>query len=411
MLSAGQEFRIYWRPLGAAFVAVTLGVMSVPFYILGPMIKPLEAAFGWSQLDLLICSSLMAIGVTITAPAIGWLADRVEARRLVATSLVLLAGCYAAAASMRGPVWEVQLIWFLTGFLGCGSSGVVITRAIGARFVKARGLALGITLCGTGVASFAAPLFAHTLVEAAGWRSVFWVLTALSLIVALPITWLGLGTTRAPDRSAAEPARPVYGATLHEAIRDPRFWMLLATIIMFGLPISSTILNMVPMLIDRDVEPARAAQIASVMGIMIVIGRLLIGWLLDRTRPSFVGIGIFALAAIGAIAILAGGVDYALLTVIALGFMLGAEIDLMSFITLRYFGTRAYGVIFAIFFGAYTAISIVGPYAGGKLIALSHGYDIIYQVASASWSAATLLFVILSRMSDEKPLLPDAAAH
>ena len=406
MLSGRDEFRVYWRPLAAAFIAVMLGVMSVPFYILGPMIKPLEAAFGWSRVDLLLCSSLMAIGITITAPAIGWLADRIEARRLIAVSLILLAACYAAAATIHGPAWHLQLIWFLTGFLGSGSSGVVITRAVGARFVKARGLALGITLCGTGVASFAAPLFAHALVEAAGWRSVFWILAALSVGVALPLSWFGLGTARARDPAIEQPARPVYGASLGEAARDPRFWVLLATIILFGAPISSTILNMVPMLIDRGLDDASAARTASVLGIMIILGRLLIGWLLDRARPSLVGIGIFTLAATGAIAILAGGVGYALLTVIALGFMLGAEIDLMSFITLRYFGTRAYGTIFAIFFGTYTAISIIGPYVGGKLIEMSHGYDIIYQIAAATWSAATLLFVILSRMSDEKPLLP-----
>jgi MFS family permease len=402
MLSARDEFRIYWRPLAAAFVAVTLGVMSVPFYILGPMIKPLEAAFGWSHVGLLTCSSLMAVGVTVTAPAVGWLADRYQARLLVAVSLVLLAGCYAAAAMMQGALWQFQLIWFLTGFLGNSSNAVVLTRAIGARFVTARGFAIGIILCGTGVASFAAPLFAHALVAASGWRSVFWVLTALSLFVALPISWFGLGTTRAPDPAHEQPARPIYGVTLPEAMRDPRFWILLATTILFGAPISSTILNMVPMLIDRGIEAGRAAQIASVLGIMIMLGRLTIGWLLDRVRPSLVGIGIFALAATGAIAMLAGGVSWALLTVTALGFMLGAEIDLMSFITLRYFGTRAYGMIFAILFGTYTAISIAGPYVGGRLIESTHGYDIIYQIGSTTWSIATLLFIILSRMSDER---------
>jgi dipeptide/tripeptide permease len=90
--------------------------------------------------------------------------------------------------------------------------------------------------------------------------------------------------------------------------------------------------------------------------------------------------------------------------------MLGAEIDLMSFMTLRYFGTRAYGIIFALMFGTYTLISIVGPVAGGMLIE-TRGYDAIYQVAAVAWGAATLAFVLLSRMSDEKPLMPDATGH
>lgn len=410
MESGREEFRAYWVSLLAAFVGITLGVMSVPFYILGPMIKPLEAAFGWSHLGLLSCSSLMAIGITVTAPAVGWLADRFEARLLVALSLILLAACYAAAATVSA-LWQFQLIYFLTGFLGGTSNAAVITRAIGARFVRARGLALGIALSGTGVASFGAPLFAHALVEAAGWQAVFWTLTGLSLLVALPITWFGLGTTRKlPNAVRGTGRRPVYGVALREAVRDPRFWVLMAATISFGLPISSTILNMVPMLIDRGVDASRAAQIASALGVANALGRLLIGFLLDRVRPSFVGIGIFTLAAIGAAAILIGGIGYAPLTVIATGFMLGAEIDLMSFITLRYFGTRAYGVIFSLLFGAYTLISILGPIGGGLLIAGNH-YERIYVVASVTWSAATLLFIILALMSDEKPLVPDTSGH
>lgn len=410
MESGRDEFRAYWLPLFAAFVGITLGVMSIPFYFLGPMIKPLEAAFGWSHVGVLAASSLMAVGITITSPLVGWLADRYEARNLVAISLILLGGCYSAAAMMNGPLWQFQLIYFLTGFLGGTSSATVITRALGARFVHARGLALGIALSGTGVASFAAPLIVHALVEAAGWRSVWWTLAGLSVLVALPITWFGLGTKKGLASTAAAPPRPVYGVTLRQAARDPRFYIFQITVLLFGLPISSTILNMVPMLIDRGADPARAAQIASVLGITILIGRLVIGLLLDRLRPSLVGIGIFALAAVGAGALLFGGIGYALLTVTALGFMLGAEIDLMSFITLRYFGTRAYGVIFALMFGTYTLISILGPVAGGMLIE-ARGYEAIYQVAMVAWSAATLMFIVLSRMSDEKPLMADAVGH
>ncbi len=410
MDSGRDEFRAYWLPLVAAFVGITLGVMSIPFYFLGPMIKPLEAAFGWSHVELLSASSLMAIGITLISPVAGWLADRYEARFLVAASLLMLGACYAAAAMMR-ELWHFQLIYFLTGFLGGIGGATAITRAIGSRFVHARGLAIGIVLSGTGAASFAAPLFVHMLVEAAGWQSVWWALAGLSVLVAAPIAWFGLGTARSvPGSSAVVAERPVYGATLRETARDPRFYILLLTILLFGLPISSTILNMVPMLTDLGGDPGRAAGIASILGITILLGRLIIGLLLDRVRPSFVGIGIFALATIGSTALLVGGVDYAILTVIALGFMLGAEIDLMSFITLRYFGTRAYGIIFALMFGTYTLISIIGPVAGGMLIE-ARGYEAIYQVAAVAWGAATLAFIVLSRMSDEKPLMPDATAH
>jgi MFS family permease len=284
MDSGREEFRAYWLPLVAAFIGITLGVMSIPFYFLGPMIKPLEAAFGWSRVELLSASSLMAIGITLVSPVAGWLADRYEARLLVALSLLMLGGCYVAAAMMT-ELWHFQLIYFLTGFLGGIGGATAITRAIGSRFIHARGLAIGIVLSGTGVASFAAPLFVHALVEAGGWQSVWWALAGLSVLVAMPIAWVGLGTAKAVPGSAAKTKeRPVYGVTLREATRDPRFYILLITILLFGLPISSTILNLVPMLQDLGADPGRAAAIAAILGITILLGRLLIGLLLDRIR-------------------------------------------------------------------------------------------------------------------------------
>lgn len=71
------------------------------------------------------------------------------------------------------------------------------------------------------------------------------------------------------------------------------------------------------------------------LGIAIVIGRLSAGWLLDHFPPPYVGMGIFALGATGAAAFVLGGAPFAVPTVVALGFLIGAEIDILSFVTLR----------------------------------------------------------------------------
>ncbi len=409
MLSGREEFRRNWPTVLAAFTGIALGISSVPFYILGPLMKPLQSAFGWSMDGLMLCASLVATGVTISSPYAGRLADRYDARFLVAGSMILLATSYLLASQVQGALWQFQTLYFLMGLLGAGTSGIVLTRAIGARFHKARGLALGIVLCGSGASNFAAPLFVHEVVSHADWRTVFLVLAAITLFFALPVTFLGLGSSRSfATTQTAEPPPETYGLTRAEAMRDPRFWIIIATVALFGLPISSLILNMVPMLLHKGMEPGRAAATASAMGIMMIFARLIVGTLLDRMRPSYVGIGIFVLGAAGATLLLVGGVDYALFTVIALGFLLGAEIDLMSFITMRYFGTRAYGEIFGIMYSSYTAISIVGPLLGAGWIEIT-GYEGLYAVAAVCYALSAVLFLILSRMSDEKPLRPGLA--
>ncbi len=407
-MTGREEFRNYWPTVLAAFTGIALGIASVPFYVLGPLMKPLQTAFGWSTDGLMLCASLVATGVTLSSPYAGRLADRHDPRLLVAGSMVMLAISYLLASRV-GDLWQFQALYFFMGFLGAGTSGIVLTRAIGARFHTARGLALGIVLCGSGASNFAAPLFVHGIISAFDWQTVFVALAAITLLVALPITWFGLGSNKAFVAGATTRA-PVeaYGLTRAEAMRDRRFWIIAATVVLFGLPISSLILNMEPMFLHKGMEPGTAAATASAMGIKMIFARLIVGTMLDRMRPSYVGLGIFVLGAIGATLLVVGGVEFALFTVIALGFLLGAEIDLMSFITMRYFGTRAYGEIFGIMYSIYTATSILGPLLGAGWID-RFGYEGLYVVAAVCYALSAVLFLILSRMSDEKPLVAGAA--
>ena len=406
-MTGREEFRKYWPTVLTAFTGIGLGIASVPFYVLGPLMKPLQAAFGWSIDGLMLCASLVALGVTLSSPYAGRLADRFDPRRLVAGSMIMLAISYVLASQVDA-LWQFQALYFFMGFLGAGTSGIVLTRAIGARFHKARGLALGIVLCGSGASNSAAPLFVHAVVSSADWHMVYLALAGITVLVALPVTWFGLGSNHSFVSAAAQPVVETYGLTRAEAVRDRRFWIIVATIVLFGLPISSLILNMVPMLLQKGMDGGRAAATASAMGVMMIVARLVVGILLDRMRPSLVGVGIFLIGALGTTFLVVGGVEYALFMVIALGFLLGAEIDLMSFITMRYFGTRAYGEIFGILFSIYTATSILGPLFGAGWIDV-FGYEGLYVVAGSCYAISAVLFLILSRMSDEKPLVPGAA--
>ncbi|RZI79723.1 MAG: MFS transporter [Rubrivivax sp.] len=117
MMSGRDEFRMYWPTVLAAFVGIALGIASVPFYILGPLMKPLQSAFGWSMDGLMLCASLVATGVTISSPYAGRLADRHDARLLVAGSMVMLAISYILASQVRGAMWQFQAIYFFMGFV------------------------------------------------------------------------------------------------------------------------------------------------------------------------------------------------------------------------------------------------------------------------------------------------------
>jgi MFS transporter, OFA family, oxalate/formate antiporter len=395
-LGKREEFAAHWPVVIAAFVGIMMGAWSFPIYILGPLIKPLEAEFGWSRNGIVACTTFLAAGLTLGTPMFGKLADRFSVRTIAVTSMLMFAVCLVLVAWVAGRLWHLQVLYFLMGLLGAGSGGVTFTRAIGSRFEVARGIALGIALTGSGAASFAAPYLVNSLTQTAGWRWVCLVLAGLIVAVALPIVFFGLGGPSAvrAHRGQQSPQGAVTGASRAEAFRDGRFYVLFAAASLFGLFIGSLLVHLVPMLIDKGVTAARAAQIASINGIAIVVGRLCIGWLLDRFSAAHVGAGMFTLGAFGALVFVALGPASAMFTVAAIGLLLGAELDLLSYMTLKYFGVRHYGAIYGVLFSAYSLASMATPLVSAGLIGWG-GYSALFSGAGLAFTTCGVLFLML----------------
>ena len=395
MITAGQEFRAYWKVLVASFVGLMFGAWALPLYLLGPFTKSFETTFGWERADIIYCTTFLAIGGTLGNPLVGMIVDRYAPRAVGLASLLFIAIGLGAFSLLEGSVLNLQLIYLAMGFLGAGSGGVSFTRAIGAWFRKGRGFALGIALCGTGAAAFAAPLLAQGFMSLVGWRSAGLCIAALIIFVAMPIVAWGL---RTPDASKIIPNAPgpdLHGITRAEAMRDARFWILGLSIGLFGIFISSIVVNNVPMLIDKGIEPARAAQIASLMGIAMIFGRLIIGWFLDRFPPALIGACIFLLGAAGTLTFVIGGTPFAALMVFATGFLLGAEVDLLSYLALRYFGPRHYGEIFGLLFASYTLFAMVGPFVNKRLLDAG-GYDAMFVGTTIGFLVSGLMLLTLA---------------
>jgi len=397
---SSSELRRNWPVVAAAFTGMLISGGAVSTYVLGPITKPLQAEFHWSRAGISVCQSLLALGITLGTPLFGWLADRTSPRFVALGCTIVFCACFAYQAFSSGVLWEFQALYFLCGFLGAGSGAVIYTRAIGEAFDKKRGIALGMALSGTGATALVAPLLVAEINQTFGWRTVFDGIAALILVIALPVVYLGLG--RRPRADSQLPAqRPMgpeaSGVTRREALGDARFYLLLIASVIFGLFIGGLIINFAPVLIERGLPPVRAAQIASVLGVAIIAGRLLIGTLLDRFSPSIVGASVFGFAAAGICLFLVGGVASAIAAVVAVGLTTGAELDIFSFMALRYFGLKAYGTIFGMLFCGYTAANIVGPVLGTMLLT-ARGYKALFGAASAGFILIAILFSILRLM-------------
>jgi MFS family permease len=87
--------------------------------------------------------------------------------------------------------------WLLVAFVGAGTLPITWTRAVNNGFHSGKGLALGLSLIGTGLFGYLIKPFAAWLIGAFGWRSAYVVIGALPLLV-LP-----------RSRRRQRPARPI----------------------------------------------------------------------------------------------------------------------------------------------------------------------------------------------------------
>jgi MFS family permease len=394
MSTTFAEFRRGWRVLLASSIGNGAGVTGIPFYTFSVFVVPLVAAMGWTRGQVSRGASCLLIGTVFTSPIVGWIIDRYGARRIGILSMLALAIGYPLLTQISGSVTNFYLAWGAMALVGGGTTPLVWTRTVSVWFDRWRGLALGIALGGSGLTGVLAPVLTNRAIEAFGWKGAYLTLGAFILLVAVPILILFFrdrreAVARSPVAPASDDAAPLPGLTLHEALRTLAFWKIAVGFLFVASIISGLIINLVPLLIDRGMSGAAAASVASVLGLAVLLGRICVGYLLDRFAAPLVAAVLLALSATGCalLSVLDLPVWVVRVAVVSIGLAAAAEVDLLSYLTGRFLGMRAYGRIYGwqlsvFFFGA-----AAGPFAAGVAYDHFHSY-----LPTLKFAAGSLLF-------------------
>lgn len=130
----------------------------------------------------------------------------------------------------------------------------------------------------------------------------------------------------------------------------------------------------------------------SFLGSALLIGRVGSGYLLDRFFAPRVAMCIFGAAACGIVLLrTAAGTQLVFLAVFLIGLGMGAEVDIIAFLTSRYFGLRAFGEIYGYAFASYTLAGALGPWLMRRGFERSGSYVSIL----VGFLLATLLAAVL----------------
>lgn len=395
---AWAELRSGWFLLVACAIGVGCSPIAIPFYSIGPLTKPIAADMGWLRSDIQL-AILFSSGIgALTAPVTGWMIDRFGVRLVAIPSLIgVSAGLFLA--SMATTLTGFWAGYAMAAILGAGANPVLWSRVIAGSFDKARGAALGLALLGTAIMALILPVMISAIEPDQGWRTALRSVAALPVLLALPIVYLLLR----PRQIIASDGLPLNqtGVSLAVALRDYRFWVLTASILCAYLGISGAVPNLVPAFTDRGLTASVAAGLAGAFAISIIPGRILAGVLMDRFWAPAIACSALLLPAIGCIMLMnATNPTVLLAACFMLGIAAGAELDVLAFMTARYFGLAHYPKIYAFSYVALATGSATAPTLFSRVHETTGNYEMSFAIASGLFVVAALLLLLMGRYPD-----------
>ncbi len=401
-----SEFKTGWKVVLAAMLGIGLGLSPVPFYTIGMLAPELAKAFQWPFAAIMGGLPVMTLAVLIASPAVGLLADRYGVRRVALTSVVLFSLSFMSFALSTGSIVQFYVTWGVMAVAGAGTLPVTWTRAVNNRFDVRKGLALGLALLGTGVFGFLVKPLTAWLIAEHGWRAAYVVVGALPLVLALPVAWVffhdvGERNASAADRRRDTAARAAAtpGMSLGQAMRDWRFWVLAVAFVLISFGVGGPIPNMENILKVAGFARADIVSLAATIGLSVIVGRILGGWLIDRYWAPGVAFVMLAAPAIACWLMAGGTMDSgtARFSIFLIGFAAGVEYDLMAFLTARYFGMKSYSAIYGMLYGFFALGAGIGPVMFGKSFDKSGSYASVLLASAVMLVLGAAMLLALGR--------------
>lgn len=391
-----NEFRAGGPPLLGAMLGVAAGLTGIVFYTHGVFVLPLTQEFGWSRGATQFAFSFVMMSAALTGPMIGGLSDKFGARRVALISMFALSLSFASLSLTTDNILVYYALWIVMSVIAAGTFPVTWTRGVNSWFDQNRGLALGLTMMGTGLVAAVGPSYAAWLIENFGWRDAYRAIGATLLVVAFPVAYFFF-RERDAEEVAIHSTTANTGVTLREALSDYRFWAMGIALLFVCYGVGGLITNLVPMLTDKGLPLEYAVEKAGLVGIMVIVGRLVVGYLVDRIWAPAVAC-VFLILPAASCLLLAQDLPSGLMISISallIGLAAGAELDLIAYLSSRYFGLKNYGKIYGAQFVFFAVGSGAAPAVFGWSQDITGSYGLILYSTAALFVIGALLMLVM----------------
>jgi len=308
-----------WWVLVASFAILFLN--SGARLMIGVMVKPIIADFGWSRAEVSAAVFVNMAVFSLSILVAGRLYDRYGPRWTVVVSGVVFSGGLLLMPTMA-TLWQFILYYGVVAAAGLGGLTSAFFGALLAKwFERRRGTAISLAVAGNSLGQFAlVPLFSGLLL-ADGWRLTMVVIGVACLVVnvvlalavlrgdpeALGKEPYGLKAAAVPAAASARSAvaPPVAPAprlrpqprslNLREAMRTGSLWLFTVAMFVCGAGDFLLTTHLVAMATDHGVPTTTAVSMLAWFGLLSLGGVLLAGPLSDAVGDKIPIAGAFAL--------------------------------------------------------------------------------------------------------------------
>ncbi len=394
----------------------------------GIFVIPMSEEFGWNRFTISVAAGIGAIVGGVAQPFIGQVFDRLGARKVVLTSL-LIVGLATAALSLT---FNIIFLILVFGFVvSISNSGAALARGalLAKWFIRKRATVVSVSAVGTSAGGLLLVPFAMYLLQATGdnWRITWAALGLIVLVLAMPLAFLFIRDD--PSKVGLQP----YGATglieddaddqaltgrgplevdkWSESLRSAPIWQMSGAFFVCGLTTTIMSVHFVPYAIGMGISPGVAATIFGVMMGLNVAGGLGAGMLADRFGRKNVLASLYFLRGCGYVVLLLVPSTLGLwLFAVVVGFSWVATVPLTSTLAADVYGLRALGTISGITYLCHQIGGLFGVLLGGFLYDLTGSYTLPFAIVGFMlFPAALSAFTIKERKYSTQYQIPSVA--
>jgi MFS family permease len=362
---------------------------------------------GWSKTFIGSGQSVALIMVAIFAPIAGNLADRVGARIMLVTGLLIITAGLLAFA-----IWPLAGIYILgyglVGGIGFATANMhLISTALARIFTENRGLATGIANSGATAGQFiTVPLVT------VGLAYVDWRWSIIAVAIACAIMAVVIWTMLAPEERTAESQRELdtqetLSARLWFLATSPTFHILYWSFFICGVTTTGAIeTHFLPYAAFCGFPPVPASGIYGLTMAINLGGMFLSGWLTDRVnRPLLLGT-IYIVRSFSFLVLMQVGTSYEMMIAFAViyGVFDYSTVPPTASLAASHLGLKIMGLAMGLISGGHALGGALGSFMGGYLFDLFARYTEMWWVAFGTAVLAGLMVYLLKEKRGSAPV-------